>query len=77
MGKKIKKAELTRLHEGLEKQNKMLRDLGVIEDEKHVALHQLSEVKKEVQDFQKELKKTYGDVRINVQTEEITEIESE
>lgn len=77
MGKKIKKKELEKLQAALNQQDQLLRALGVIEDEKHVALHKLAQVKEEVQAIQKELNDTYGEVKINVQSGEITEIPAE
>lgn len=77
MGKKIKKKELETLQAALNQQDQLLRALGVIEDEKHVALHKLANVKEEVQLIQKELNETYGEVKINVQSGEITEIPAE
>lgn len=77
MGKKIKKKELESLQAALNQQDQLLRALGVIEDEKHVALHKLATVKEQVQEIQKQLNETYGEVKINVQSGEITEIPAE
>ena len=77
MGKKIKKKELEKLQAALNQQDQLLRALGVIEDEKHVALHKLGAVKEEVKAIQAELHEEYGQVNINVQSGEITEIPAE
>lgn len=77
MGKKIKKKELETLQAALNQQDQLLRALGVIEDEKHVALHKLADVKEQVKVIQQELNESYGEVKINVQTGEITEIPAE
>tara|TARA_R100000742_G_scaffold4174_1_gene1273 strand:- start:739 stop:993 length:255 start_codon:yes stop_codon:yes gene_type:complete len=75
--KKIKKDELEAI-QGLVKQiNNGQSQIGQLETQKHVLLHQIGEVQKGLKDFQETLEKEYGKVNINIVDGTITPIEDE
>lgn len=57
--------------------NMLLNNIGVLEAQKHVLLHQLGELHKEVEDTKTELESIYGSVNINLQDGSFTPIEEE
>ena len=74
---KIKKEELDVI-QGLVKQiNNGQTQIGQIETQKHVLLHQIGEFQKGLKDFQETLEKEYGKVNINIVDGTITPIEDE
>jgi tellurite resistance protein len=71
--KKVTKEHLEQLQGFVTTSNRVALSIGSIEAQKHELLHQFAEVKKAMDDFQKELEAEYGDVQIDLQTGTITE----
>lgn len=71
--KKIKKEELEELKTLINNFNKLQLELGRLDIEKYQILHRVSESQMGLQKFQDELKNTYGDVSVDINTGEIKE----
>ena len=67
----IKKEELTKLQELVGNYNQHQSKLGELEVQKHQILHAVSDIQNSLQEFQNELRETYGDVTIDINTGEI------
>ena len=65
--KKIKDEQLKELQDLVGKINQGQIQIGQLETQKHILLHQLSEVQQELQKFQESLEKEYGKISINIQ----------
>jgi vacuolar-type H+-ATPase subunit D/Vma8 len=74
---KIKDEQLTKVREQQTKLNELLNQMGYLEAQKHGLLHEFANVNKEVEDYKKELEAEYGQVNINLETGEYTEIKKE
>ena len=55
--------------------NNKLRDLGFIENEKHILLHEYAGINQENDEYKKELEKDYGAISIDLETGIYTAIE--
>jgi len=75
--KKIKKDQLEAIHNLVKQINNGQSQIGQIETQKHVLLHQIGEVQKNLREFQLKLEEEYGKVNINVVDGTITPIENE
>ena len=73
--KKIKKDQLEQIHNLVKQINNGQSQIGQLETQKHVILHQIAEVQKSLKDFQDNLEKEYGKVNVNIQDGTITPIE--
>lgn len=71
---KIKDEQLTKVREQQTKLNELLNKIGYLEAQKHGLLHEFANVNKEVEDYKKELEAEYGQVNINLETGEYTEL---
>lgn len=71
---KIKDKQLTKVREQQTKLNELLNQMGYLEAQKHGLLHEFANVSKEVEDYKKELEAEYGQVNINLETGEYTEL---
>jgi len=71
---KIKDEQLTKIREQQTKLNELLNQMGYLEAQKHGLLHEFANVNKEVEDYKKELEAEYGQVSINLETGEYTEL---
>lgn len=71
---KIKNDQLTKVREQQTKLNELLNQIGYLEAQKHGLLHEFAKVNKEVEDYKKELEAEYGQVNINLETGEYTEL---
>lgn len=71
---KIKDEQLTKVREQQVKLNELLNQMGYLEAQKHGLLHEFANVNKEVEDYKKELEAEYGQVNINLETGEYTEL---
>ena len=71
---KIKDDQLTKVREQQTKLNELLNQMGYLEAQKHGLLHEFANVNKEVEDYKKELEAEYGQVNINLETGEYTEL---
>ena len=67
----IKKEELTKLQELVGNYNQHQSKLGELEVQKHQILHAVLDIQNSLQEFQNELRETYGDVTIDINTGEI------
>lgn len=72
----IKKEELTKLQELVGNYNQHQSKAGELEVQKHQILHAISDIQNSLQEFQNELRDTYGDVTIDINTGEIKDNES-
>ena len=72
--KKITEEELKSVQEKVGKINNVQMQVGGLEAQKHIALHQITNLQDELQALQKTLEDKYGKVSVNLQTGEITEI---
>ena len=72
--KKITEEELKSVQEKVGKINSAQMQVGGLEVQKHIALHQVTNLQDELQALQKTLENKYGKVSVNLQTGEITEI---
>ena len=73
----ITKEQLTKVQEQQKKLNTLLRDIGFVETQKHVLLHQQADLNKEIEEYKAELEKEYGAITINIETGSYTEIVKE
>ena len=73
--KKVTKKELEKLNEGIESINKVQKQIGGLEIQKHQLLHVMSSLQDNLSKFHDEMKEKYGDVTINTMTGEIIEDE--
>tara|TARA_R110000796_G_scaffold244762_1_gene368095 strand:+ start:195 stop:449 length:255 start_codon:yes stop_codon:yes gene_type:complete len=73
--KSIKKEELTKLQELVKNFNQHQLKIGELEIEKHQVLHSSSAIQSNLQEFQEELRKDYGDVTIDISNGEYKEVE--
>jgi vacuolar-type H+-ATPase subunit D/Vma8 len=71
---KIKDKQLTKIREQQNKLNELLNQVGYLEAQKHGVLHEFANVSKKVEDYKKELEAEYGQVNINLETGEYTEL---
>lgn len=71
--KKVTQEHLEQLQGFVSTSNRIAMNIGSIEAQKHELLHQFAEVKKAMDEFQKELEAKYGDVQVDLQTGIITD----
>ena len=71
---KITDEELKLVQEKVGQINQVQMQVGGLETQKHIALHQVTNLQDELQALQKTLENKYGKVSVNLQTGEITEI---
>ena len=74
---KIKEEQLKKIQEQQAAVNKILNEVGYLEANKHVLLHELAGVNEGIEDFKKELEEEYGAVNINLEDGTYTEIKEE
>ena len=72
---KIKKEQLEKLQNIVNQVNQLQMQIGGLESQKHELLHMIASGKKQLDEFQLELNKEYGDVSIDINTGEIKENE--
>jgi len=75
--KKIKKDQLEAIHNLVKQINNGQSQIGQLETQKHVLLHQIGEVQKDLREFQLKLEEEYGKVNVNIVDGTITPIEDE
>ena len=71
---KIKKEELEAVVTKQQKADSIITNLGLLEAKKHELLHTFAQVNAQIEDIKKDLEATYGNVNIDLQTGEYTEI---
>jgi vacuolar-type H+-ATPase subunit D/Vma8 len=74
---KIKEEQLKVIQKQQIDLNNITRELGLLEIQKHELLHRFATIQHEVEEVKAQLAKEYGDININVETGEYTEIEKE
>lgn len=74
---KITDEELKLVQEKVGKINQVQMQVGGLETQKHIALHQITNLQEELQVVQKELEDKYGKVSVNLQDGTIKPIEDE
>tara|TARA_R100000541_G_C1843884_1_gene76390 strand:+ start:250 stop:513 length:264 start_codon:yes stop_codon:yes gene_type:complete len=74
---KIKKEQLEEIQNLVKQINNGQIQIGQLETQKHMILHQVAEIQKVLKDFQDNLEKEYGKVNVNITDGTITPIEEE
>ena len=64
--KKITDEELKTIKDHRSKIAELMQQVGVLEANKHAALHEVAEVNKEINDFKDALESKYGSINIDV-----------
>lgn len=77
MSNKITQEELEKVSTLKNKQDQAVFQIGVLESQKHSALHSLAEINQEVENNKKALEEKYGQVSINLQDGTYEEIKEE
>ena len=77
MENKITKKELEKVSTLKNRQDQAVFQVGVLESQKHSALHSLAEINQEVEKNKKALEEKYGQVSINLQDGTYEEIKEE
>tara|TARA_R100000908_G_C3755718_1_gene150242 strand:- start:934 stop:1188 length:255 start_codon:yes stop_codon:yes gene_type:complete len=74
---KIKEEQLKQVKEYYTTIDKVVFDIGIVETKKHSLLHEVARLNELLENYKKELQSEYGDVNIDMETGEYTEIEKE
>jgi|TARA_B110000977_G_scaffold148308_1_gene188071 vacuolar-type H+-ATPase subunit D/Vma8 len=74
---KIKQEELENIIAQQNSADKLINNLGLLEVKKHELLHAFAQVNAQIEDTKKDLESTYGNVNVNLETGEYTEIKDE
>lgn len=74
---KIKQEELELITKQHKESNSLINQLGWLEAKKHELLHTFAKLNADMSDAKKDLEATYGQVNINLETGEYTELEDE
>jgi vacuolar-type H+-ATPase subunit D/Vma8 len=74
---KIKEEQLTKIKEQQEKLNELIHNIGLLESQKHVLLHEIAKVNADIEEYKQELEKEYGAISINLEDGTYKEIEEE
>ena len=72
--KKIKKEELESIQTLVRQINSGQLQIGQLETQKHMLLHQIAEVQKGLKNLQDDLEKEYGKINVNIEDGTITPI---
>ena len=73
--KKIEKEELESIQNLVKQINSGQLQIGQLETQKHMLLHQIAEVQKGLKNLQEDLEKKYGKVNVSIEDGTITPIE--
>tara|TARA_B100000767_G_scaffold275591_1_gene313561 strand:+ start:3374 stop:3634 length:261 start_codon:yes stop_codon:yes gene_type:complete len=73
---KVTKEQLVKVKEQQVKVSNLLRDIGLVESQKHVLLHEYAGLNQEVEEYKKELEKEYGAISIDLETGKYSEIKN-
>jgi hypothetical protein len=74
---KIKEQELKSIISQQQEADQIITNLGLLEAKKHELLHAFAKVNAGIEDTKKDLEASYGNVNINLQTGEYTEIKKD
>ena len=73
--KKIEKEELDSIQNLVKQINSGQLQIGQLETQKHMLLHQIADVQKGLKNLQEDLEKKYGKVNVSIEDGTITPIE--
>ena len=73
--KKIEKEELESIQNLVKQINSGQLQIGQLETQKHMLLHQIAEIQKGLKNLQEDLEKKYGKVNVSIEDRTITPIE--
>ena len=74
---KIKEEELKLIQEQQKQLNELVRNIGLLESQKHGLLHEIAGVNKDIEDYKDVLEAEYGAININVEDGTYTNIEED
>jgi hypothetical protein len=74
---KIKNEELKLIVTKQNEVSSIMNSIGMLEAKKHEILHSFARINGELEDIKKDLEKNYGQININLETGEYTEVEKE
>ena len=77
MENKITEEQLTKIQDQQKELNNIIREVGILETQKHGLLHEFGKINKSVEEFKIELQDQYGNININVEDGTYTAIEQE
>ena len=75
--KKIEKEELESIQNLVKQINSGQLQIGQLETQKHMLLHQIADVQKGLKNLQEDLEKKYGKVNVNIEDGTITPMKEE
>ena len=75
MEKKITEEQLTKIQDQQKELNNVIREIGLLETQKHALSHQIANLNNEIETFKKELEEQYGAINISIEDGTYTEIE--
>ncbi len=75
--KKVTEEELAQIKNHRNKINDLMHEIGVLEANKHAALHEVAKINSEINESKKILEEKYGSININVNDGTYTLIEEE
>lgn len=64
--KKIKKEQLDIINKQQTELHKIISDIGMLEAQKHAALHSISKINEDINEFKGKLEEEYGQVNIDL-----------
>ena len=74
---KIEKEELESIQDLVRQINGGQLQIGQLETQKHILLHEIAEIQKGLKNLQQDLEKKYGKVNVSIEDGTITPIEEE
>ncbi len=74
---KIKEEELNKIKDQQEKLDKIVREIGIVETQKHALCHEVGMLNQEIQRTKVELEQTYGSINIDMSDGSYEKIETE
>ena len=74
---KLEEKELQTLKEQETKKNVILRDLGILETQKHSLLHAYAAIQEQQEETKKELEEKYGKISVNLEDGSYEEVKDE
>jgi len=74
---KIKEEELKLIKEQQLQLNELIKNIGVLESQKHGLLHEIAVINKDIEDFKDVLEAEYGAIDIKLEDGSYTEIKAD
>jgi len=75
--KKLEKEELEKVVDFQNKLYKITTDIGVLETQKHAALHDLAGINQEQEEYKKVLEDKYGPISVDLKDGTYTEVKND